>query len=489
MRLSKETNLCLYSCVGFVVIVILAAIVRLPGCFSDLWLDEIWTLLGSSKLNSAAEIFTRFRYDNNHHLNTLIMFLLGDQRSWGVYRIHSLISGIGAVILAWTIARRRGMLEGIFASLLMAGSYLMIYFSSEARGYAMVVFFGLVTFVVLRRFVEKNGWLNALMFWVCVCLGFGSHLTYLNVFIASAAWLLVELFRTCEKKRDVIVPFLQCFGVPTAFLICFYVFIIRNLAIGGGPDYKLYDMLVKTLSYAAGGTAAGPVGVITGAVALGFFLWAIIYLQRKGRSEWVFYLFVIFLSPIVILAVKRYPVMFVRYFLLSIAFGLMAVSYLLAGLYRKGGVARICVAVAVVLFLVGNGVHVERFFRYGRGQYLEAMRYIAAQTEGREITISSDHDFRNGVLIEYYKRYLAPEKTITYISKAGLKTGQHPMWVILHRIGEATGIGPEITDRHGNRYELVKALPYAGPSGCHWFLYQKRKYLGLGAHKLNKRSQ
>ena len=165
--------------------------------------------------------------------------------------------------------------------------------------------------------------------------------------------------------------------------------------------------------------------------------------------------------------------MFVRYFLISIAFGFVAVSYLLAELYRRGGLVRICVVICVLLFLVGNGVHVVGFFRYGRGQYLEAMRYIAAQTVERRITIGSDHDFRNSVLIQYYKRYVEPEKTVAYISTKQLKAGQSPMWVIFHRIGEATGIEPQITDRNGKRYKLVKDLPYSGPSGCHWFLYQR----------------
>lgn len=477
MRLSKQTYSQPYTYVALVAIVILAAVVRLPGCFSDLWLDEIWSLFESSRLDSVTEVFTKFRSDNNHHLNSLIMFLLGDQKPWVAYRIHSLVAGFGAVILAWTIARRWGKLEGILASLLMGGSYLMIYFSSEARGYAMVVFFGLATFVALRRVIQKNSWQWAVVFWLCVFLGLASHLTYLNVFIASAAWLLVELFKTCKNKRLVIAPLLKCLAVPTVFLACFYIFIIRNVTIGGGPDYKLFDILVKTLSYTAGGTGAGPIGIITGALALGFFIWAIVHLQRKGRGEWVFYLFVIFLAPIMILAVKRYPVMFVRYFLINIAFGFVALSYLLADLYRKGSAARICVVLTLLLFLVGNGLHLERFFRYGRGQYLKAIRHIAAHTPGQRITISSDHDFRNSLLIDYYKRYIEPEKTITYISNTKLKTGQRPMWFIVHRLGEAVQSGPATIYPHGHRYEQVSVFPYAGPSGCKWTLYQKRKQL------------
>ena len=209
----------------------------------------------------------------------------------------------------------------------------------------MAVFFGLATFLALRRFVENGSWLNAVIFWICVCLGFLSHLTYLHVFIACAAWLIIHLLRTSGNKRHTITSFAKCFAVPMVFLSCFYIFALRGVAIGGGPDYRLYDILLETLSYTAGGILAGPLAVVTGVVVLGLLLWAIIHLWQKGRSEWVFYLFVVFLSPGAILLLGHHPVMFVRYFLISIAFGLVAVSYLLANLYRRGRAARIFVAI------------------------------------------------------------------------------------------------------------------------------------------------
>ena len=200
MKLSQRKVSLVWWHLVFLIIVALAAAVRLPGCFSNFWFDEIWTFSYANQLDSPLQIFTELRHDNNHHLNTLIFYLLGDCEHWMVYRIHSLVAGIGAVILAWFIARRAGGLEAVIASLLIAGSYLMIHFSSEARGYAMVVFFSFATFLTVQCFAEDKRWLSAVVFWLCVCLGFLSHLTYLHVFIAVALWLLVHLFKTCEDK-------------------------------------------------------------------------------------------------------------------------------------------------------------------------------------------------------------------------------------------------------------------------------------------------
>ena len=111
MKLSQRKVSLVWWHLVFLIIVALAAAVRLPGCFSNFWFDEIWTFSYANQLDSPLQIFTELRHDNNHHLNTLIFYLLGDCEHWMVYRIHSLVAGIGAVILAWFIARRAGGLE------------------------------------------------------------------------------------------------------------------------------------------------------------------------------------------------------------------------------------------------------------------------------------------------------------------------------------------------------------------------------------------
>ena len=150
--------------VVFICVVLASVIVRLPGMFGDLWLDEIWTLRDLGKLDSAVEIFTKEHYDNNHYLNSLILYLLGSRDRWIIYRIHSLVAGAGAVVLAWLIGRGYGKAGAIFSSLLVGGAYSMIHFSSEARRYAFVVFFGFASFIVVRRFVQSKSWAGAGLF-------------------------------------------------------------------------------------------------------------------------------------------------------------------------------------------------------------------------------------------------------------------------------------------------------------------------------------
>ena len=58
-----------------------AAAMRVRGLFSDLWLDEIWSLDGAFAARHWWDVFLRFNLDNNHHLNTLYLFMIGDGAS------------------------------------------------------------------------------------------------------------------------------------------------------------------------------------------------------------------------------------------------------------------------------------------------------------------------------------------------------------------------------------------------------------------------
>jgi hypothetical protein len=451
-----------------------ALALRLPGLFGDLWLDEIWTLDIARELRSPLGLFTEVRDSNNHHLNTFLYYLLdpllGDRGSWSGFRVPSLLAGVGSVILAWSIASRIGRLEAVFACLLTTTSYLLIHFSSEGRGYALVVFFALASTLAVQRFAERKRWRSAAVFWLLACLGFLSHLLYLHVFVALALWLPLHLARRGERGPAIPLRLLQCFAPPAAFLAWFYVFDISRMKIGGGPAYQLFDVLVKATSYAGGGPATGPVALAAAGLTAGISLAAIAWLWRSGRSEWLFFLVVMYVSPALVIALARPDVMFVRYFLLSVAFGLIAVSCLLAEMWRRGGVIRLAACALVLLSLVGNGINVAGFYRHGRGAYLETLLYILDRTPNRRPVVASDHDFRNRTVILYYNRFLPPSRQIVYVKRA-----RSPEWLLLHRIGELGEVMPIVGDQRGTRYRLQKVFPYSDLSGWHWILYRKQR--------------
>jgi hypothetical protein len=467
-------------------LVVLAALLRIPPAFGDLWLDEVWTILEAADLHSPLGVFTRFPLDNNHHLNTLVAYCLGVGAHPVLYRLHSLAAGIASVALAWDIGRFRGRSTAVVAATLTATSYVLIHFSSEARGYALLVFFALATWDAAWRFGRHPGWRSAMAVWVCAPLGFLSHLTYFYVFLASSVWLVIHLYRQGAQLRRALAGALWCFGLPVASLVTLYLAIFRHIAIGGGNPDTLGTVLVRVLSYAAGGPGAGPWATGVAVLGGGTLLASIWWVRRAAGDDWVFYALATIGAPAVVLLALRPDVLAVQYFVVNIAVGLLAVSLLAGALWDRGGWVAAGAAALLVLHIGGDAVNVLRLFRLGRGAYREGVRYMAAHTPGQAITVTSDHDFRNGTILAYYERTLPGGKRFEYIPQArqfpveavdDAALGSSPAgaaWMLFHRIAPERGVVPRIADRNGTTYALVKTLPYADLAGWEWYIYAKR---------------
>lgn len=454
-------------------VMVLAALLRIPGLFTDFWLDEIWTLQIVEALDSPLDIFTKVRHSNNHHLNTLIFYLLGEQEHWIPYRIHALLAGLGAVALAWLIASRFGPIEKVLAAGLTAVSYIAVHFSSEARGYSAVVFFAFLTFWGALRFVDRRDWPSAVVVWAGVCLGWLSHLGFAQFFAALALWLPFRLWQTSETSARVVWRSVQVLGVPVVFAGLFYVIEVRHITIHGAPEYAVLDVLAKSLSLAGGGPAAGPWALVVGAVTALVFAGSIVWMALRKESTWPLFALVVFVVPAAFLAILRPEVLFVRYFVVSIGFGLIAAAALVACLFRAGSSARVAGAVLLAAFVVGNAINLAELYRHGRGGYRAGLLHIVETSPGDVATLGSDHDFRNGTVIGYYRRFLPPGERIEYIDHARYPAGG-PDWIVLHRIGLLGEVHESIDDSLGNTFLLEKVLPYSDLSGWHWLLYRRK---------------
>jgi hypothetical protein len=466
------------------VVVLLAAAVRLPPCFADLWLDEVWSITLANQLASPLDVFTSFPHSNNHHLNSLFVRAAGLGQPFCAYRLHVLLAGVGSVVVAWAILRPVGRPEAVIGAVLVSSSYLLIHFASEARGYALVVLFGFLTVLAAVRLARGGGWWWAGVLWAAAVLGVLSHLTYVYVFLSVGPWFLLDACRR-RTRAGAAADLLRYFAAPAISLALLYAVLLRHVFIGGADPYRLADVLVKTLSYAGGGPGAGAVAAVAALATAGAFLGAIVWLHRAGRSEWLLYAGTVFVAPAAVLGALRPDVLAPQYFIVDVAFGLLALSYLCAGAWRRGGALRWGMAAVLAIHLVGNAANVVRLYRFGRGGYLDGLEYMAANTPGRAVTVTSDHDFRNGMILDFYGSYLPPGKQIRYIPQAlqlpveALETPGAPSaapgaaWMLFHRFGRDRDVAPHIADRQGTAYELVKTIPYADLSGWHWFIYRK----------------
>jgi hypothetical protein len=458
-----------------VAVIVIAAAARIAGALNDLWLDEILALGTACQLSSVADIFTKFHSEINHHLYSLYLFLLRPENNWFDCRIPSLLAGVGAVVVAGVIGRRRSRACGLFAMLLFGSSYVMILYSSEARGYALAVFFSLAAFLMLDRYLETGGkrWPLAAGFVACVILGFLSQLTFVSFYLATLAWSFYRVKGTARGTG--VRTILCCHLAPLLFLAAFYFVAIRHLTGIGGTPSSLLQACVRVPAWAMGSPSNAAAQVVASIVAIAILMAGLWLLRRDRLDLCVFFFGAIVIFPVLLIVVRGSNVVYVRYFIIAIAFLLLLFSFTLAWLYERGTAGKTACAILLVLFVAINSLHAASLFENGRGRYSEAIRYIVEHSERSPVTIGSDQDFRVGVVLEFYG--LGNGDNARYYPRdAWPKRG--PEWVICHKesFEEATPPAPLIVDDRGNEhdYNFVKSYPSSPLSGLHWFLYHNR---------------
>lgn len=182
-------------------IIILGAILRLYHLgFESIWLDEAYSIslsnvgtIGQVWDNAIAEMFPPL-----HFLILYFMHALGDSET--LMRLPSAVAGILTIPLLYlTGARFFGKNEGLVAAFLLAVSPMHLFYSQEARPYALVVLLALASlyyFYTALTVGKRNDWALFILF---SALAFYTHYYVVFVFVAEGLYFVVikalELYR------------------------------------------------------------------------------------------------------------------------------------------------------------------------------------------------------------------------------------------------------------------------------------------------------
>lgn len=441
---------------------------------NDLWMDEIWSVELVGELHSALGVFTQTHHDNNHYLNSLFIYFLGQHGDWPAYRILSELAGIGTIVLAWFIGARRDLSTAFLSMLLVGFSYVAVLYSSEARGYAALVFFCFLCFFVLESFFANPRWQMAAFFSLSALLGFTSHLTFVIFAAGSLVWFWIHLFREKMPVGKIVAWTMGFYAVPFLYLAALYFVDVRHLQIGGGTPIGVIDGYGGMLSWILGGPNASWFQYVSGAI-VGLGLLAGVFLLIKQRSdEWIFFAAVTVIVPLSMPLFEHGTLHYVRYFIVALGFILLLLARVLAWLWQSAIPGKIMCGLFVLLSLVLNGQDVGSLFKYGRGQLGDAVRFIADSSKDQPISFGGDQDFRIKFMLSFYWHALMPDKEAVYYDHENWPT-TGPEWVVFHKESFTQPVPPgkTFTDKYGNWYELVRTYQTAPLSGVHLFLYRK----------------
>jgi hypothetical protein len=455
-------------------IAVVAGGVRARGLFSDFWLDEIWSLNGALAARSWQDVFLHINLDNNHHLNTLYLFAMGDGASAVQYRLLAFVCGVLSVVVASAIAARDGRGPGVVAALTFGSSYLLVFYSSEARGYAPVVLFSLLAWYIVQRHADRPGWSWILALSACTLAGAMAHRTF-GFFLAGAyVWFDLRTERQSTIRAATRLTW-RTFALPVALVVAFAAISLRNTAVGGGPSYRLHTVLAQALSTIGSGPASGGVMWAIAGFVGALFAVALIDRRQARDDRWIFYLISVVILPMILGLAGRPETLSPRYFIVPAALALLAISIFLGHAIARGGRSRLA-GLLLTATLVSLGVWRAVDGRsFDRGGHHNAMTEMLAGRQADAVTVASadrfgGHDFRTKMIVDYYRRANPQLEALQYVDEAGYPASGTD-WMIVESAGPRAA-EPEYRDRFNRVFRLHREYPTSELSGITWHLYR-----------------
>lgn len=197
-----------------VLLTVIAAALRFYGLNSELWYDEIKTVLESVRPPLSVTL-TDFPSNNDHPFFSLLSHLsvaaLGEQ-AWTV-RLPAALFGVATIPMLYYFGRDvAGRFEALLASAALAVSYHHIAFSQSARGYSMLLFFTLSTSWLALKAMKAPGYRIWAAYALAATLGCYTHITMVYVIAAQGLVVGVNWLMSLKGKFDLRPLYAPAFG-------------------------------------------------------------------------------------------------------------------------------------------------------------------------------------------------------------------------------------------------------------------------------------
>lgn len=461
-------------------------LLRVAAAGGDLWLDEIYTLVLLEEADTPLAVFTSVLHDNNHHLNSLYLYFAGDVSSVRVLRALSIALGLASVpVAAWAL-RPYGRSAMLIAAGLVALSYPMVHYGSEARGYAGLLLCILLAFGFAgRNLASVDPRTHRLALAAAIAAGTLFHLTMLFTALCIGLWVLWERWqRTGWQARRAIVE-AQSFlmpavlaGLSTLLLLFLPLFLgsATSISMGGVTPFSWEGFARgygNILRLTVGFRKLGPDGIF-----LILVLFAVVlsrrFLAPRYRPLHSLTLISMVLVPLV-MALSGLPNLNMgRYFLFAavvLVFWLAVVCSQFAASGRPGRTGATLLLVTLCGFSLWQTANLVSL---RRGQYTAALETMAASGPAR---VGVSHSRRIEVIAGFFRDRRKALRALTLVGPEERRCDDPTDWYVVevrsHRPPHPRRIqaGPSTCKR---TYELVKIFPAFGLSGQDWAIYARQ---------------
>lgn len=478
---------------------------RLAAARGELWLDELWSLDLVSHITSPDQVFWAIPHDNNHFLNSLWMYVLGQHASPVAYRLPSVLFSSLAILAAARIGRRVNPAAGAAAAIITACSYPFVDYGSEARGYGGLMLAILLAVDLTQTSLNRldasparsgspppassspenpqasesvNGSkLRAYRLRLAAVIAFGvcAHLT---MFVEAAVLGLATVARLTPRMpvRRALDTAVALFRpsilalVPIVAVVVLGIGLQGRFVIGGFLPFTP-ERFVRGFGGLLGVLLGLPSSVpdwaslvVTPAIVVGATL-----ARLLDRRWWALAAVAMAAWPLAIYLARVPNTEYARYFLTA---GLLLPIFLaeIAGrLWSRGGLARAAGLVLVAGVCAGQAPHLAELIGNHRGAPAAA---VALMGRDGPTTFRARNRAITDPVIDVYATELGLD---VKPADAGDRCHHPAAWVVYDAdYGEAVPDAPELAG--GGcvaRYAKVQAFPGALWSGRSWTLYRR----------------
>ncbi len=209
----------------------LAALVRAIGLNTDLWHDEIFTLLDFVR-SPALRIVTEYTDDNQHLLYSLLAhgaIAAFGESAWAL-RLPALAFGVASVWATWRLGLLLfGARAACYGAAFVAFAYHAVWFSQNARGYTGILFATTLGTELFLRGCARPRARTWLAYAATIALGMAMHLTMGFVALGHGlVWIALAL-RSPERRLGTLLPPLGGLALAGTLTALCYAFVLPQI--------------------------------------------------------------------------------------------------------------------------------------------------------------------------------------------------------------------------------------------------------------------
>lgn len=455
-----------------------ALALRLYRLNSDLWIDEVFTLVDFVR-PSVGQVLTSFPSQNQHMLYSLMakaaMAVWGES-AWTL-RLPAVLLGVLSIPALFLLARWLvGAWQALGACALLTLSYHHIWFSQNGRGYTGVLFFAtLSTWLWLKALPERR-WTLWSAYIAAIALGSWIHLTMALVAAAhglSYLGLLIFGSRREDGRRQLKGVVLGRWWMPLAALTLCGTLTLQMYALAL-PDFLNHGL--KEVSLKSEWTSVWwLVAETVRGLGLGYLGWAPVLaggiVLAAGwisifRRHWAAAL-VMAIPPVAIcvfMAIQAHN-LWPRFMFFSAGFVILAVVHgvvqvvrwgsSLLPFARRSGLESAVAALAVILVILVSAMMVPRNYTLPKQDYTGARDFVKARLETSASAVAV------GLAGEMYERYYEPHWGHPRSGPAleAMVRERSTVWLVYTMPIHMRVYHPDIWGTIERNFELVKVFP------------------------------